>query len=74
MTEKIDTKFQDCSRCIHVGATLVEPDEDDPDGLYLCNWMVDSLPVSMKYANRERGAVHGPDAYHCKCYKDESSA
>jgi hypothetical protein len=58
-----------CSRCVHVGMTLLDPDDDD-SGLYECNWNA-VLPYTWRYCRREVTSAYGSDAEQCLCFQPQ---
>jgi len=59
-----------CATCKHF--SLIEFYEpDDPEAMGDCCWNVATLPYSLRYANRERVAVHVYDGITCQQYEEQ---
>jgi hypothetical protein len=60
-----------CSRCVHVGETLCDPDIGwDDYGLYECTWDV-VTPLTWQWCRRERIDARGEFAETCPCFEEK---
>jgi hypothetical protein len=64
----VSVDLKSCGTCRHFNPDFA-PDDNPHDALGLCEWPAANLPVSLKYGNRERGAVGPFEVAGCSCFE-----
>ena len=62
---------QSCGSCVYFRLWFFS-DSTESDASGECTWHEDSLPFSMRYANRERMSVRKDEGKECCCYEAAS--